>query len=98
MYLFLMFVCRLLFTFSSQKDKKNLVSATYLLGGRLRSSGESCITVVGQDKYDQVKALYETLSSEHVYSVQKTQHSPIPNTLFTVNSQPVACDEDVSSR
>lgn len=85
---------QLLYAFS--KDKQASVSATYLLAGRLRSTGENCIIVVGQDKYEETKSSFDTLSSEHVYSIQKSKQPPSGSTLFTADSQPIEGDREAS--
>ena len=80
---------QLLYTFCSKDARQDSVCATYLLAGQLRSTGEDHISVVGQDKYEEAKSLFDSLTSEHVYSVQKSKKTPSQSTLYTVDSQPV---------
>ncbi|KAK3925780.1 DNA polymerase delta subunit 3 [Frankliniella fusca] len=78
---------QLLYTFC--KNKKDSVSATFLIAGKLRCNGECHMVVVGQDKYEETKSLFESFSSEHVYSVQKALQPPALSTLYSVDTQPV---------
>lgn len=86
---------QLLYTFC--KDKKDLVSATFLIAGKLRCNGECHMVVVGQDQYEEMKLSFESLSSEHVYSIQRAKKTPSLSTLYTVNTQPFDEKEGVES-
>ncbi|KAJ1531577.1 hypothetical protein ONE63_000249 [Megalurothrips usitatus] len=89
---------QLLFAFCSNKSRQESVTATYLLAGRLRSTGENHVTVIGEEKYLEVKSSFDSLTSEHVYSVQKVRKTPSQSILYTADSQTVDVKEDGITR
>jgi DNA polymerase delta subunit 3 len=74
---------QLLYTFAT--EQKNNVHITYLVGGFL-SDGTGCkIQIVPEEDLIRVKAKFKTLTSEHVYSVQKTKALPDLAILYAVD-------------
>ncbi|GFG31381.1 hypothetical protein Cfor_07740 [Coptotermes formosanus] len=74
---------QLLYTFATKQ--KNSVCLTYLVGGVL-CDGTGCkIQIVPEEDLIKAKAEFKTLTSEHVYSVQKANTVPDLGILYAVD-------------
>jgi len=74
---------QLLYTFAT--EQKNNVHVTYLVGGFLIDGTGCKIQIVPEEDLARAKAEFKTLTSEHVYSVQKTKALPDLAILYAVD-------------
>ncbi|NXI23018.1 DPOD3 polymerase, partial [Sterrhoptilus dennistouni] len=91
-WLTLVSLCRMLYDYVERKRKENSgaqLHVTYLVAGNVLQNGYVChkVAVVREDKLEAMKSKLSTITSVHVYSIQKAllkDSSPLYNTDYDI--------------
>ncbi|XP_014246840.1 DNA polymerase delta subunit 3-like [Cimex lectularius] len=62
---------QLLYAFSESSDNADKILTTYLIGGEQGKKGKFAFILVKSDEIEEAKKKFSTVSTEHVYSVQR---------------------------
>lgn len=79
---------QLLYAFATQSGEAKTagIKKTYLISGVLLNDGGCKVTVVQEDNLQKLKEQFRTITSEHIYSVQKVKNDTALRDLYKVDS------------
>lgn len=83
---FLIYFFRLLFAYLSEQKKKSpcKVTATHLLAGEMKD-GTKGVLIVNEEDLGDTRDAFNKITSEHVYSIQKSQYLKSLQVLYAAN-------------
>ncbi|PSN34856.1 DNA polymerase delta subunit 3 [Blattella germanica] len=75
---------QLLYSFATQQGNK--VHSTYLVSGQLKNNNGNSVQIVREEDLEKIKETFTTVTSEHVYSVQKVKALKDLAVLYSVDA------------